>query len=70
MKTITKSKKQVSSCDIREGYYQLSDGEINLADAIQNDPATKDDPKLKEAIKMLRDAQKALDAALAPYAWD
>ena len=54
MKTITKSKKQVSSCDIREGYYQLSDGEINLADAIQNDPATKDDPKLAEAIKMLR----------------
>ena len=67
MKTI---KKPVGSDAIRKSYYRTADGLGGLTTAIQNDPATKGDAKLKASLKMLRDAEKALAAALAPYAWD
>ena len=66
----TADKKPVKGDKIRRGYYSMIEGLGNLDDALQTDPSTKNDPKVKKAVKDLKAAQQALSEALDPYAWD
>jgi len=60
----------VSGTDIRSAYYKSGDGVGALVDAVANEPATKDDAKLKKAVADLDKAHTAVFNALKPYNWD
>lgn len=60
----------VSSTGIRSGYYTATDGYHGLAAAVAREPATCADPAVKKALEDLRKALDAVNASLAPYAWD
>ena len=60
----------VSSTDIREAFYKLSDGLHDIISATASDPATSGDKDLSAALDGLTVAFTNAAAALRKYNWD
>lgn len=60
----------VSSTDIREAFYKLSDGLHDIISATASDSATSGDKDLPAALDGLMLAFRKFAAALRKYNWD